>query len=143
MANEELGDCICPTCEGEMGVYQAKRKGAHLYSRCDHCGLDQRIGKAVQQYLWDNTDWYDRVPTPPANVDTEKAVKQTVTQSVKESVPDLEKSGALPDFDPLTEPTEPERSSEPKEKPKARKNWLAGFGVSALILAFVGMVWSV
>ncbi|MAY02912.1 MAG: hypothetical protein CMQ38_08055 [Gammaproteobacteria bacterium] len=82
---------------------QARRKGAHLYSRCDDCGLDQRTGARVQEYYWQNTQWKNGPPVIPSNIEhllTESSTEfltesdqiavgqSSVKNSVKNSVPD-------------------------------------------------------
>lgn len=69
--NEKLGVIDCETCGKECGVYQAKRKGAHLYTRCSGgCGLDQRNGAIVQSRLFFGSRWLEgaRV-SQPSNAD--------------------------------------------------------------------------
>lgn len=145
MANDVIGRCPCPQsdCEEVAAVYVAKRRGGHLYNRCPDCGLDQRVGAKVQQYLWDNTNWIDQAPKPPENVDTEKTVKQTETETVKKTVPDLEKMRPVADFDPSADLTQSEPSGEPSNKPKGKKRLFMGLGVGSIIVALVGIVWSV
>ena len=147
MANKALGNCPCQQCGETMNVFQALRKGAHLYSRCTDCGIDQRIGAKVQQYFWDNTTWFEGAPTPPSNVDTESKAKQTVQEGVKQTPPtigpDLVNTGGVGDFDPLTELPESGPSKGASKQPKGRGGWLVGLGLVAMTMGLAGVVWRV
>ena len=67
--NTTLGHIDCKGCGGRAEVKQAKRRGAHLYSNCEACGLDQRNGRHIQNRLFYRSTWLDQPPTPPENVD--------------------------------------------------------------------------
>lgn len=127
MANDVLGYAPCG-CGKKKQVMQAKRKGDHLYSRCDDCGLDQRTGARVQQKLWDSAEWIDEPPTPPENVDiTVKVDREKVAKPSSDKV--------LEDFDLTVNLTE----SKPKTKAKGRILPMLG---SALVIAGVGVaIW--
>ena len=127
MANEVLGYCPCPSCDGEVEVMQAKRQGKHLYSRCrDGCGLDQRTGKKPQQWLWDNTSWIDGPPVPPENV---------TVDSVKESTEKPSNNAGSVDFDPEEKPAE----EQPKKQPKGGIFKVLALGIAVLTVG--GAVW--
>ncbi len=107
MANEILGRVDCFTCGERSAVMQTKRKGAHLYTRCSSCGLDQRTGAKVQQKIWNEAEWLGLPPTPPENVIPNKPI---------ESQPKAEQTGAE-DFDPtLTDETEQEPVKQASKK---------------------------
>lgn len=88
-----LGRCKCPGCGDEMAVLQNARD--YLYSQCDACGCDQRNGKAVQRYLWENTHWLDGEP-------------ENRPRNVPESVPEK----------PVIEPDEPEKKQQNQQGKK-------------------------
>ena len=67
--NTTLGHIDCAECGGRAEVKQAKRRGAHLYSNCEVCGIDQRNGRPIQNRLFYQSVWLDQPPTPPENVD--------------------------------------------------------------------------
>jgi len=106
MANDVLGYAPCE-CGKKKQVMQAKRKGDHLYTRCDDCGLDQRTGGRVQQKIWNSTEWINGPPKKPENVDI--TVKVDREQVAKPS-----NNKALEDFDPTETLTESDRKSKPK-----------------------------
>ena len=82
--NPVLGYAQCG-CGKEMQVMQSTRRGDHLYSRCDDCGLDQRTGQRVQQWLWANTKWLNGPPEkPPVNIDPGKVPAGDKTGAVEE-----------------------------------------------------------
>lgn len=126
MANEVLGKrrTPCPDCGKCAEVMQAKRKGAHLYTRCG-CGLEQKTGPGFQIKVWKDTDWTGAAPTPPANIG---GVTGEVTESASNGA-------ALEDFDP----TEPEPKKEPKKKPKGSAGIV---GVFLLLAAMGGTAWA-
>lgn len=71
MANEILGYMPCAEegCEEQAAIMQALRKGAHLYTRCPECGLDQRSGRQRQLNIWRAAKWKGEPPTPPSNIE--------------------------------------------------------------------------
>ena len=125
MANEQLGTIECRDCGGTAGVFQAKRKGAHLYERCFDCGgLNQSTSAPYQTRLYYGSNWSGETPVKPSNV--------------KDEPPEPAKPiGLEPEPEPIPEP-EPE----PKPKPKGDEGedssglgWLAaGAGLLALLL---------
>ena len=126
MANDVLGRrrTPCPDCGQCAEVMQAKRKGAHLYTRCG-CGLEQKTGPGFQLKVWRDTDWSGEPPTPPSNI--EGKIGQATDQPAA--------GGDLPDFDP----TEPEPKKEPKKQPKGHAGLV---GVFLLIAAMGGTAWA-
>ena len=92
-----LGRCKCPGCGGEMAVLQNARD--YLYSQCDSCGCDQRNGKAVQSYLWNNTHWLEGEP-------------ESRPRNVPGSAPEK------PVHEPEPKPDEPEKKQEKQDDKK-------------------------
>ncbi|MFC6631669.1 hypothetical protein [Microbulbifer taiwanensis] len=135
MSNEILGYMPCPEtgCSQQAAVMQAKRKGAHLYTRCPDCGIDQRTGKARQLNIWRATTWKVDPPTPPANIEGDLVAgekpkpKQTAIQ--EDWSPELEAR------EQAAAQTAPATDSEPKPKPKTGLV-IAGIG----LLAGLGLV---
>ena len=127
MANEVLGKIDCETCDGSADVMQARRKGAHLYTRCGSCGLDQRTGAAVQNRLFYRSIWIDRPPPIPVNAGEPPAVSEVGESVDQVSEPETEK---------LTE-TQP-KPDRKKSVKSGRWGWLvAVFGVVGVALAVV------
>lgn len=130
MANEVLGRrrTPCPDCGKCAEVMQAKRKGAHLYTRCV-CGLEQKTGAEFQLKVWQDTDWSGEPPTPPSNI--EGKIGQATDQP---------KAGAaLADFDP----TEPEAEKATEKKPKKQAKGRGGvLGLVLLLSAMGGAAWA-
>lgn len=125
MANQELGRIKCQECGGIAGVYQAKRKGNHLYTRCGECGVDQKTGKAFQGRLWKQTEWNPGLqPIKPDNVTESETEAETET---------------VTDFDPTE--TEPETDAEPSKTGGAGlKVALGVLGVGGLLAAIIARV---
>lgn len=133
MANDELGRIACD-CGKVASVYQAKRKGAHLYSRCPNCGLDQRTGKRVQEKLYWLTDWNEgRKPPMPEGVTETKpdwlTEKKTEPQPKK---PAATEQDYVPDS---VSETEQLTEKQPKTGLKA------GVGLLLIMAALGGAVW--
>ena len=103
---------------------QARRKGAHLYTRCDDCGIDQRTGAAVQNRLFYGADWVDGAPPIPVNAGEPPgdAVADDLGEPITEAV------------------TEPPTEAKPKPNRKKRGGlgWLlAGLGLIGVVLSVV------
>lgn len=121
--NEVLGHIDCETCGCPSSVMQARRKGAHLYTRCDNCGLDQRTGAAVQNRLFYRSEWIDRPPVIPENAGEPPAATEEVA----------------PVLDSEPEPaTDQEPKPEPKRRAKGVMGWIvagvAAVGVAAAVV---------
>jgi len=138
MANNELGRIPClNACGNIASVYQAKRKGAHLYWRCPECGLSQQTGKKVQARLYWETDFNGgEKPPRPENVGENKQ-DNLEAQPKKEPKKEPDK----PDFDPTEKPSESVNSTE-KQTENEPKTGLKAVGAVFLLLASVGaLVW--
>ena len=129
MANDELGRIKC-NCGKTASVYQAKRKGAHLYSRCPDCGLDQRTGARVQNRLYWETD-FNGGGKPPRP----EGVSESPPEKVTETEPKKPAAGSG-DYVPPGEPvTEKVTETEPKNGLKA------GVGLIFIMAALGGALW--
>ncbi len=144
MANDELGRIKCD-CGKVASVYQAKRKGAHLYSRCPDCGLDQRTGKRVQERLYWLTDWNGgKPPTKPEGVGESRPEwldDQSKPEPESKPKPEPEKPVAVTDWEP--EKPEAVRSARSAELTENKPN--GGLKVLAGVLLFAlmgGVVWA-
>lgn len=112
MANEILGRMNCPVCDSRAAIYQAKRKGAHLYYRCDGCGLNQGTGSKLQGLIWERAEWLESPPPKPDNLPV--TIDHDSGQIVdNETEPATETVTESTDFDP-TELTEQVTEPEPK-----------------------------
>lgn len=133
MANDELGRIKCE-CGATASVFQAKRKGAHLYTRCPSCGLDQRTGAAVQSRLYWLTDWNGGIkPTKPQGVGdapTEAQPKKPTDKQPK----------AVADFDPSTE-TESVKATEKPTESEPKGNLKAVVGLIVIFAGLGGVLW--
>jgi len=123
MANEILGYMACPSCDQQAAIMQARRKGAHLYTSCPDCGMDQRTGKRVQLAIWRAASWKGEPPTPPSNIEGELVAGEK---------PKPKPTAVQDDWSPEMEQAEPAaaRAEEPKAKPAAG-TVLAGVGLVA------------
>lgn len=126
--NPLLGEVRCDDCGGVRYVYQSKRKGKHLYTRCGACGIDQRTGAAPQakmaQYV------------PVGTLATEPEPAQTAPEPAPDPTPATDTDGQDVFFtgDPVTiEPT-PEPDSEPvPDQPEPKR----GGGIGGLIFGLL------
>ncbi|AYM04226.1 hypothetical protein D8911_14580 (plasmid) [Levilactobacillus brevis] len=125
MANEIIGymPCTGAGCDQRAAIMQATRKGAHLYTRCTDCGLDQRTGKRVQLAIWRAATWKGEPPTPPANIEGELVAGEK---------PKPKPTAIEPDWSPEQETAKPAaaQEAEPNRKPGAGV-FLAGAGLVA------------
>ncbi|MEZ0147777.1 MAG: hypothetical protein AB9Q19_00440 [Candidatus Reddybacter sp.] len=93
--NSTLGHISCTGCGGKAEVKQAKRRGAHLYTNCETCGIDQRSGRPVQTRLFYGSIWLNGPPPSPENVgsleDYEHENKSEENQEPRPNVDPVEK----------------------------------------------------
>lgn len=138
MANEVIGHWRCDA-GGQANVMQTKRRGHHLYTNCDCCGLDQRTGAARQTKLWNESQFFAGVTVKkPANV-TEQT--EYVTDSATEHKPESEpeQTGQQAEQEPDWEPEETDEETEP-EPSRSWPRLLAG--VSLIGGAVGGWLWT-
>jgi hypothetical protein len=125
-------------CErgGRAEVRQTKKKGRHLYTQCQCCGLNQGTGDARQQQIWDEMETLPEATiVRPSNVQETKPYlsEDGATEPKKPSEPEPK---APSDFDPA-EP-EPESEPEPTASGFSGTKLVAGL---ALILAAGAGAW--
>lgn len=112
MARETIGYCACPICEKRAQVMQTARKGEHLYSRCDDCGLNQAAGDKLNLFYWDNTEWLGEPPKPPACI--KRALDNRMLTENKPKPESEIKPDGTADFEPETETTTEEQPKKGK-----------------------------
>lgn len=133
--NEELGRIACPEgCGCVASVYQAKRKGAHLYYRCPECGLNQQTGKRIMQKLYWLTDWNNgkKPPLPEGATETKPDWLTEKTTEQQPKKPDVTEPDYVPDSVDVTENL---TEKQPKSGLKA------GVGLLLIVAALGGAVW--
>lgn len=113
--SDALGSVVCPTpgCDRSALVFRARRRGAHLYARCEDCGPLQSTSKAAQAHFAQALDG----PKP----------SETVQKKPSETV---QKAPTKEDYDPG------EILDEPETTPATRNR--SPFGLLLLALAIGG-----
>jgi hypothetical protein len=125
VSNEILGYAPCAEsgCEQQAAILQARRKGAHLYTRCPDCGIDQRTGKQRQLNIWRAAAWKGEPPTPPTCIEGELVAGEK---------PKIKPTAVQSDWSPELEEQQRQAQPQTESQPKAGPKWgpvLAGGGL--------------
>lgn len=86
-----IGELACD-CGRVAYVEQTNRKGGFIQVRCGSCGVDQRIGKALQE-KWRTTmqpigHYHNSNSVAPFNADEVFIVSDTIPDTISDSVSD-------------------------------------------------------
>ena len=139
-----VGSMQC-NCGETMDVRQSKKRGHYLYTCCPSCGLDQRTGAPVQNWIYHNAiftgevlkpsnvvdDWQPK-PSEPVSEQPSEVVSEPVSEVLSESSLDLTEADITP------EATE---SVALEQKPERTLSARRLFGCVLVLVGFVGAVW--